>query len=87
MNELFGETKQELEETTEKLVCTEKSLENTKNTLNKTRCVLHHTRQDRDEQQYLVSEHVKTEKSLHSQAVQVKIQTIKRLLSICFDKP
>ena len=64
-------TKQELEETTAELTECSQHLAETKEVLLKTESNLRKTRQDRDEQKYLVGEHVKSEKVLHEQAAQV----------------
>ncbi len=64
LNELFSLTKEKLEETEETLEHTSKKLEDTKERLITTRV-------DRDEQKFLVSQHVKGEAKLHSQASQV----------------
>lgn len=64
MQELFNITKEKLEET-------EQNLEETTNKLVDTKKNLVKTRVDRDEQQYLVSQHIKSEAKLHSQATQV----------------
>ena len=71
LNELFTDTKQELDEKTEELTVTTKNLEETADTLKVTRGVLRKTRRDRDEQKHLVGEHVKSESSLQEQASEV----------------
>ena len=57
--------------TTEKLTETTETLRNTKATLKETKVTLRNTEQDRNEQRFLVEEHVKTETKLHSQATEV----------------
>ncbi len=53
------------------LEATARSLEETQDTLQKTSRALRTTRRDRDEQKYLVGQHIKTETRLHEQANQV----------------
>ncbi|XP_071090548.1 kinesin-like protein KIF11-A [Haliotis cracherodii] len=71
LSELFTDTKKELEETSEQLTVTTKNLEETTTTLQETQVTLKHTTQDRDEQQFLVGEHVKTEDNLYTEATQL----------------
>ena len=73
MQELFSETKQELEERTEELTVTSKELEDTTSNLKRTKTVLRATAQVRDEQKHLVACHVKTEKVLYSDANKVSL--------------
>ena len=65
IQEMFNLTKEKLEET-------EQTLEDTSNRLVDTKKTLVKTRVDRDEQKFLVSQHIKSEAKLHSQATQVK---------------
>ena len=58
--------------TREKLEETEQTLEDTTNRLVDTKKTLVKTRVDRDEQKFLVSQHIKSEAKLHSQATQVE---------------
>ena len=58
--------------TTEKLTETTQNLKNTKATLKETKITLRDTTQDRNEQRFLVEEHVKTETQLYSQATEVR---------------
>ncbi|XP_046563790.1 kinesin-like protein KIF11-B [Haliotis rubra] len=71
LSELFTDTKKELEETSEQLTVTTKNLEETTVTLQETQVNLKHTTQDRDEQQFLVGEHVKTEDLLYTEATEL----------------
>ncbi|XP_041476441.1 kinesin-like protein KIF11-B isoform X1 [Lytechinus variegatus] len=71
VTELFEYTQKELEERTEELEITTKNLEETTETLHITEKDLRDTTQDRDEQRHLVSEHVKTETQLMSEATQL----------------
>lgn len=71
LNELFTDTKHELEETTKELQHTGKQLELTSVALKVTERKLDRTAQERDEQKHLVTVHVKTEEKLHSQATKV----------------
>jgi kinesin family protein 11 len=71
LNELFTDTKAELEETSKELQETGQKLEQTTDTLRVTKCKLSKTTMERDEQKHLVSAHVKTEEKLHSQATQL----------------
>lgn len=64
LNELFTDTKQELEETA-------KDLEMTAETLKVTETKLNRTTRERDEQTQLVHEHVKSETRLFAQASKV----------------
>lgn len=64
LNELFTDTKQELEETA-------KDLEMTAETLKVTETKLNRTTRERDEQTQLVDEHVKSETRLFAQASKV----------------
>lgn len=71
--ELFTDTKRELEETSEQLGVTTNNLIKTSEKLQDTHQRLVTTTQDRDEQKYLVSEHVEVESCLYSDANQVFI--------------
>jgi hypothetical protein len=74
LNELFTDTKQELEETSRELQQTGKQLELTSSALKVTERKLDRTTQERDEHKYLVSVHVKTEEKLHTQATKVTFE-------------
>ena len=74
MTELFTSTKQELEETTEVLKVTSNKLVKTTEVLQETGDSLIKTTQERDEQTHLVSEHVKAETDLYSEANQVCVK-------------
>nr|CAC20783.1 kinesin-like boursin [Paracentrotus lividus] len=71
VTELFEYTQKELEDRTEELEITTKNLVETTDTLHVTEKDLRVTTQDRDEQRHLVSEHVKTETQLMSEATQL----------------
>ena len=66
--------------TTEKLIETSENLRNTKVTLKETKITLRDTEQDRNEQRFLVDEHVKTETDLFSQATEVGLEMCPLLL-------
>ncbi|KAG1669463.1 Kinesin-like protein KIF11 [Nymphon striatum] len=92
VNALFQETSESLQ--TERTVRekTEKKLEETENTLNTTKTNLKTTKFERDQQQYIVTHHVKTEKNLTLQAQQFQPQFQKNLLAMedninqCYEK-
>ncbi|KAK8730484.1 hypothetical protein OTU49_008036 [Cherax quadricarinatus] len=65
--EIFAEINQRLEDTSNELKKTKMKLDTTKNTLACTQKLLHYTAQEREEQKYLVSAHVKTEEILKTQ--------------------
>ena len=75
--------------TTEKLTETTQNLKNTKVTLKETKVTLRNTEQDRNEQRFLVDEHVKTETQLYSQATEVgsfllfHLSLVMRKLAFC----
>lgn len=71
LNDLFVDTKHELEETSKELEETGKELSATKDDLRETTSQLCQMTDDRNEQKHLVAVHVKTESKLHSQATQV----------------
>lgn len=71
MNDLFTETKQELQVTTEKLTQTSTKLATTKETLNTTKKDLQQTTLDRDAHKFLASELKKSEDILYDTANQV----------------
>ena len=73
MTELFTDTKDELESTTDALNKVKEELESTKIYLNQTKEELKVTKIDRDEQKFLVEEHVKTEDVLYGEAEEVNI--------------
>ncbi|GFS11591.1 kinesin-like KIF11 [Elysia marginata] len=68
LSEMFTDTKEELAVTTEKLSITTNNLEVTTETLKQTSKELAITTADRDEQHFLVEEHVKNEGCLFSEA-------------------
>lgn len=86
--EMFLVTNRQLEDTSEKLKEAKSSLDSTHNTLICTQKLLHDTAQERDEQKYLVSAHVKTEEKLKTQGrVLVDLaETTTGDLSKLFDK-
>lgn len=71
MQDLFTENKRELEETAEKLTVTKDKLVKKKSELRETKVNLRMTEQDRNEQKFLVSEHVKNETNLYENATSV----------------
>ncbi|XP_038070916.1 kinesin-like protein KIF11-A [Patiria miniata] len=74
INDILSDTKEELEETTGQLETTTRTLVQTTHTLQKTETDLRVTTTDRDQQKYLLGEHVKTEEKLSQEA--------KKLLSV-----
>ncbi|KAL4220542.1 Kinesin-related protein 11 [Mactra antiquata] len=66
---LFADTQVELEQTTNRLNVTKEKLSTTKTNLKETKVQLRLTEQDRNEQQYLVTEHLKSEEVLYENAV------------------
>ena len=77
---MFNITKEKLEET-------EQTLEDTTNRLVDTKKTLVKTRVDRDEQKFLVSQHIKSEAKLHSQATQVKAGSHQRAKAMLLPYP
>ncbi|XP_074642066.1 kinesin-like protein KIF11-A [Tubulanus polymorphus] len=75
ITDLFNITKAELDEMTEQLHTTTVNLEQTTKTLDKTKTKLQTTIYERNAQKHLVNEHVKTEKTLYSQANEL-LQTV-----------
>lgn len=71
LSELFTDTKKELDVTTEKLAITSGNLEKATTVLDNTKHCLRETEKDRDAHVYLLSEHVKTETHLYSEASEV----------------
>lgn len=71
ITQLFDSTKQTLEERTEDLRVTREVLGDTRVQLRDTCVTLKDTVREREEQRHLVTEHVKTETSLHGQATKV----------------
>ncbi|XP_054153934.1 kinesin-like protein KIF11 [Oppia nitens] len=71
IQELFGDTKNELNIKVEELEITNKNLMKTSQQLNETKGNLRQTRRDRDEQKHLVEVHVNSEKLLTTQAKQL----------------
>ena len=69
---MFAETKEELLDTKEILTETKETLTKTKGDLKTTTSNLYRTRKDRDEQNHLVNQHIKSETKLHEQASQVR---------------
>ncbi len=68
VKELFQESQSSLEETSQQLSATSSHLSTTREHLALTAQQLHVTKQDRDEIEFLVSEHVKSEQTLLNQA-------------------
>ncbi|CAG2165078.1 unnamed protein product [Oppiella nova] len=68
IQQLFDETKEELNTKATELEVTTKTLDKTSHALKETKSDLHLTRVDRDEQKHLVGVHVNTEKVLSTQA-------------------
>ena len=83
IQELFTDTKEELEEKTKDLEYTTKELEETSETLRTTETKLTRTTTERDEQRHLVKEHVKTETKLFGQASKVFMTFNKRHECFC----
>ncbi|XP_033632588.1 kinesin-like protein KIF11-B [Asterias rubens] len=77
INEILTETKDDLEETSNELESTTKTLVRTTHTLHKTETDLRVTTKDRNQQKYLVEEHVKVEDKLAYEA--------KKLLTVAED--
>ncbi|BFZ01884.1 hypothetical protein BsWGS_04923 [Bradybaena similaris] len=71
MTELFTSTKEELTVTSDQLITTSQALHETSEHLRQTSTQLKLTQRDRDEQQFLVGEHVKNEEILFTQAKQL----------------
>lgn len=71
VQDLFTENKRELEETAAKLTVTKDKLVKKKSELRETKVNLRMTEQDRNEQKFLVSEHVKNETNLYENATSV----------------
>lgn len=71
VNDLFQDTQQSLEETSQQLSEASKCLETTREHLSKTVDDLHTTRLERDEKEFLVTEHVKSEGTLLEEAAHV----------------
>ena len=68
MNELFQDSQRSLEETSQQLLVTRDYLATTREHLTQTAQELHVTKRDRDEKEFLVTEHVKAEQSLLGEA-------------------
>ncbi|XP_022091821.1 kinesin-like protein KIF11-A [Acanthaster planci] len=68
INDILSDTKEELEETSSQLQMTTKTLVKTTHTLQKTETDLRVTTTDRDQQKFLLGEHVKTEEKLSTEA-------------------
>ncbi|PVD30020.1 hypothetical protein C0Q70_09281 [Pomacea canaliculata] len=75
LSELFTDTKKELDVTTEKLAITSGNLEKATTVLDNTKHCLRETEKDRDAHVYLLSEHVKTETHLYSEASELLATT------------
>ncbi|GFO42049.1 kinesin-like protein, partial [Plakobranchus ocellatus] len=75
LTEMFTDTKEELAVTSDKLTATTDSLVSTTETLQRTNEELSVTKKDRDEQHFLVEEHVKTEGYLFSEAEELLATT------------
>lgn len=71
MNELFADSQRVLEETSQELSVTKEKLCSTRMDLATTKQDLHLTKQERDEKEFLVEEHARTEVNLHKNATQV----------------
>ncbi|XP_069140645.1 kinesin-like protein KIF11-B [Argopecten irradians] len=71
LTEVYTETERQLEETTKTLTVTTDNLIKTTENLQETKQELKVTVQDRDEQKYLVSEHVTTENQLYGEATEL----------------
>ncbi|XP_060567348.1 kinesin-like protein KIF11 [Ruditapes philippinarum] len=69
VQDLFSETQEELQVTTDKLTLTKEKLVKTKTNLRETKVTLRQTEQDRNEQKFLVSEHLKNENELYENAL------------------
>ncbi|KAK7109010.1 hypothetical protein V1264_013129 [Littorina saxatilis] len=68
LSEMFSDTKQELEDTSNKLTITSGNLDKATTVLTKAKVTLQETEKDRDQHAYLLSQHVKTETQLFSEA-------------------
>ena len=75
--QLFETTKLNLEQRTEDLRKTTVELVDTRGQLRETKGILKQTVKEREEQRYLVQEHVQTESVLHGQASQVCLVAFK----------
>lgn len=73
MTNLFQDSQRSLEETSENLSVTNKHLESTREDFAKTVDDLHTTRLERDENGFIISEHVKSEDTLLGEASQVTL--------------
>ncbi|KAK7493180.1 hypothetical protein BaRGS_00015517, partial [Batillaria attramentaria] len=71
LTDLFTDTKKELEVTTEKLTITTGNLDKATDVLHKTKQCLRETEKDRDERVHLLTEHVKSETQLYSEATEL----------------
>ncbi|XP_060073032.1 kinesin-like protein KIF11 [Ylistrum balloti] len=80
LTEVYTETEQRLEETTKNLTVTTDNLIKTTENLHETKQELKATVQDRDEQKYLVAEHVSTETCLYGEAKEL-LATVDSALS------
>jgi hypothetical protein len=77
VQDLFSETQEELQVTTDKLTVTKEKLVKTKTNLRETKVTLRQTEQDRNEQKFLVSEHLKNENELYENALSVSMSIFK----------
>ena len=68
VNELFQDTRRSLEETSQQLSVTSDHLATTREHLARTAQELHVTKQERDENEFLVTEHVRSEHNLLGEA-------------------
>ncbi|XP_033757276.1 kinesin-like protein KIF11-A [Pecten maximus] len=82
LTEIYTETELRLEETTKNLTVTTDNLIKTTENLQETKQELKATVQDRDEQKYLVSEHVSTETCLYGEAKELLATVDSALLDI-----
>lgn len=87
MNELFQESQHSLAVTSEQLSVTSGHLATTREVLAKTAQKLNVTKQERDENKFLVSEHVTSEQSLLGQAEVVSELIMISINSKCMQLP
>jgi len=80
LNELFSSSQQELEATSQRLQATSESLASTQDQLAVSRADLHQTRKERDEKDFLVEEHLRTEQTLLREAEEVRAHVQKHIL-------
>ena len=68
VNELFQDTQRSLDETNQQLSVTSDHLATTREHLARTAQELHVTKQEKDENEFLVSEHIRSEQNLLGEA-------------------